>query len=122
SLPDSDERDQADAAGDACRQSNLGVTDTRLRGDDGKEGVARPRRYRRWLLRQQRIPALIPQEVAGTSRQYPLNLATRRSESPAVAGNPRLSRSARKRQDRPVTPEVAGSSPVAPVKALQISY
>jgi hypothetical protein len=36
-------------------------------------------------------PGLIPQEVAGTSRQYPLNAATRRSESPAVAGNPRLS-------------------------------
>src|SRR5918995_6282205 len=28
---------------------------------------------------------------------------------------PAYSRSARKRQDRPVTPEVAGSSPVAPV-------
>jgi len=30
----------------AGRQSNLGVTDTRLRGGDGKEGVARFRRYR----------------------------------------------------------------------------
>jgi hypothetical protein len=34
--------------------------------------------------------ALIPQELAGTSRQYPLIPATRRSESPAVARNPRL--------------------------------
>jgi hypothetical protein len=36
-------------------------------------------------------PALIPRKVAGTSRQYRLKAATRRSESPAVAGNPRLS-------------------------------
>ena len=80
----------------AGRQSNLGVTDTRLRGGDGKEGVARPRRYRiRRVISSLAIettthPALIPQEVAGTSRQYPLNPATRRSESPGVAGNPRL--------------------------------
>jgi hypothetical protein len=30
----------------AGRQSDLGVTDRRLRGGDGKEGVARSRRYR----------------------------------------------------------------------------
>jgi hypothetical protein len=35
---------------------------------------------------------------------------------------PAHSRSARNHQDRPVTPEVAGSSPVAPVKSLQIVY
>jgi hypothetical protein len=33
-----------------------------------------------------------------------------------MAGIPAYPRPARKRQDRPVTPEVAGSSPVAPVK------
>jgi len=33
-----------------------------------------------------------------------------------TAGIPAYPRPARKRQDRPVTPEVAGSSPVAPVK------
>jgi hypothetical protein len=37
-----------------------------------------------------------------------------------TAGSPAYSRSARNRQDRPVTPEVAGSSPVAPVQALHI--
>ena len=35
-------------------------------------------------------------------------------------GIPAYPRSARKRHDRPVTPEVAGSSPVAPAKYLQI--
>jgi hypothetical protein len=48
-------------------------------------------------------PALIPQEPAGVSRP--------RTAIPAYR------RSARKRQDRPVTPEAAGSSPVAPVTA-----
>src|SRR5439155_19116268 len=33
---------------------------------------------------------------------------------------PAYPRSARKRHDRPVTPEVAGSSPVAPVKDLRV--
>jgi hypothetical protein len=42
-------------------------------------------------------------------------------ESLAQAGNPAYPRSARKGHDRPVTPEVAGSSPVAPVaNILQI--
>jgi hypothetical protein len=35
-----------------------------------------------------------------------------------TAGIPAYSRSARKRRDRPVTPEVAGSSPVAPVENI----
>src|SRR6266511_1629550 len=47
-------------------------------------------------------PAYIPREVAGSSRK-----------SPPIPAYPR---SARKSHDRPVTPEVAGSSPVAPVK------
>jgi hypothetical protein len=34
-------------------------------------------------------------------------------------GIPAYPRQERKRQDRPVTPEVAGSSPVAPVKTVQ---
>jgi hypothetical protein len=38
----------------------------------------------------------------------------------ARPGIPAYPRVGRKRQDRPVTPEVAGSSPVAPVKYLQI--
>src|SRR6266496_4424132 len=60
-------------------------------------------------------------EAAGNSRQYPRIPATPGAEGPGQAGIPADPRSARKRQDRPVTPEVAGSSPVAPVKGLQIS-
>jgi len=41
-------------------------------------------------------------------------------KAPLTAGIPADPRSARKHHDRPVTPEVAGSSPVAPVKVLQI--
>jgi hypothetical protein len=44
----------------------------------------------------------------------PANTRKSRVERPALAQIPAYSRSARKRQDRPVTPEVAGSSPVAP--------
>ena len=40
---------------------------------------------------------------------------------PLTAGMPACPRSARKSHDRPVTPEVAGSSPVAPVNYLQIA-
>ena len=127
SLPDSDERHQADAAGDACRSSEqLGVTDTRLRGGDGKEGSRDPADTASSAVSSLAIettthPALIPQELAGTSRQYPLIPATRRSEALLLPEIPAYPRSARKRHDRPVTPEVAGSSPVALVKFLQIS-
>ena len=80
----------------AGRQSNLGVTDTRLRGGDGKEGSRDPADTASSAVSSLAIettthPALIPQELAGTSRQYPLIPATRRSESPAVGGNPRRS-------------------------------
>jgi hypothetical protein len=60
-------------------------------------------------------PALIPHEVAGNPRRHPRIPARPSSKGPAAAGIPAYTRSARKRQDRPVTPEVAGSSPVAPV-------
>ena len=49
---------------------------------------------------------------------YPRNAWGRKALLSRVI--PAKSRSARKYQDRPVTPEVAGSSPVAPVKSLQI--
>jgi hypothetical protein len=62
---------------------------------------------------QQTPPADIPQEVVGSSRRSPAIPANHRDRSPAHAGNPRP---ARNYQDRHVTPEVAGSSPVAPVK------
>jgi hypothetical protein len=63
--------------------------------------------------------ALIPHEPAGSSRQYPRIPATERREVlllPEIPANPRPGR---KRHDRPVTPEVAGSSPVAPVKSCK---
>jgi hypothetical protein len=75
----------------------------------------------RCLLCQQRIPRTSrrksPEVPAGTRvspHGYP-------PKDPPTAGIPAYSRSARNCHDRPVTPEVAGSSPVAPVKSLQIS-
>jgi hypothetical protein len=76
-------------------------------------------------------PAHIP--LRSPLRQRPIPRSSRRRspeapgharESPqrhprkvlVVPGIPAYPRSASKRQDRPVTPEVAGSSPVAPVK------
>jgi hypothetical protein len=60
---------------------------------------------------------------AGARRKLPLSPANPRNagvgEPCSREEIPAYPRSARKRQDRPVTPEVAGSSPVAPVKALQ---
>jgi hypothetical protein len=65
-------------------------------------------------------PALIPHKPPGDRRQHPPIPATAWSEAPLTEGIAADPRSARKRHDRPVTPEVAGSSPVAPVKNLQI--
>ena len=76
--------------------------------------------FRSVSLKATRHPAHIPQEVAASSRPPPRIPATPIFESPRsrtqIAANPRPSR---KRHDRPVTPEVAGSSPVAPVNFLQ---
>ncbi len=67
-----------------------------------------------------RHPAQIPQEVAGGSRLGPGNSRKTTGEEGLLATEiPAYSRSAPKTQDRPVMPEVAGSSPVAPVKTLQ---
>jgi hypothetical protein len=97
---------------------------------DGKEGVdsvvvvvgsSRPRRRRGrhsylWLSAKTTThPALIPQEVGGNSRPHPRIPATPALKRPAHRGNPRLSPLSSQAHDRPVTPEVAGSSPVAPV-------
>ena len=57
-------------------------------------------------------------DPARGSRKFPQVPADPRNavaERPAHGGNPRLFPLNRKRHDRPVTPEVAGSSPVAPV-------
>jgi hypothetical protein len=52
-------------------------------------------------------PALIPQDIAGSSRPSPRIPARPGSKGPLTAGIPAALRSARNRQDRPVTPEVA---------------
>jgi hypothetical protein len=59
-------------------------------------------------------PALIPHETPGNSREPPRIPALKRLKALLAPGIPAYSRSCRKRHDRPVTPEVAGSSPVAP--------
>ena len=90
------------------------------------------RRPRLRLIRINRThPRASPAKTTLRSRTYP---AGGRRELPQAPGNPRKpswrrvllmpeipahSRSARNHHDRPVTPEVAGSHPVAPVKALQ---
>src|SRR5918999_5741229 len=63
-----------------------------------------------------RHPADIPQEDAGSSRpprQFPQAHGWKDLLFPGIPAYPR---SARNHQDRPVTPEVAGSSPVALAK------
>jgi hypothetical protein len=65
-------------------------------------------------------PALIPHEAPGSSRRCPPIPATQWPKGLLTAEIPAYPRSTRKRHDRPVTPEVAGSSPVAPAKVLQI--
>jgi hypothetical protein len=64
---------------------------------------------------QQTHPVDIPQEVVGSSRRSPAIPANHRDRTPAHGVIPVYPRPARNYQDRPVTPEVAGSSPVAPV-------
>ncbi len=55
-------------------------------------------------------------EAPGQARQSPQRHGWKALLTPGI---PAYHRSGRKRQDRPVTPEVVGSSPVAPVKYLQ---
>jgi hypothetical protein len=80
---------------------------------DGGHPRARPASF---AIKATTHPALIPQEVNGTSRTAPRIPARLESESPLTAEIPAYPRPPRKRHDRPVTPEVAGSSPVAPVE------
>ena len=82
----------------------------------GRSAVARrPRRSRRSLLRQRSIPRSsrrrAPEALACT-RESTQRLGWKTLLSP---GNPRRLPPGRRYQDRPVTPEVAGSSPVAAV-------
>jgi hypothetical protein len=90
-----------------------------------------PRRRQRSASRSDPACSLSRQRVIPrSSRRRPPGAPADTRESPQdeawrlllTAGIPAYPRPARKQQDRPVTPEVAGSSPVAPVKALQIVY
>ena len=77
-----------------------------------------PRPSRRRQQRQRSIPHTFrgtPPEAPAGVRQCP----QARGERPCSCREiPARSRSARNHQDRPVTPEVAGSSPVAPVQNI----
>ena len=59
-------------------------------------------------------PVLIPHEIAGSSPRTRKSLHPRGRRILLMRGIPADPGSGRKRQDRPVTPEVAGSTPVAP--------
>ncbi len=68
------------------------------------------------LFRQRSIPRSSrtrSPEAPDRGRQFPQH---QERKALVTAGIPGYPRSGRKRHDRPVTPEVAGSSPVAPVK------
>jgi hypothetical protein len=63
--------------------------------------------------------AHIPQEAFGSSRRHPRIPAMPEAKDLLKVGISADPRSPRKSQDRPVTPEVAGSSPVAPVSVCR---
>jgi hypothetical protein len=77
------------------------------------------RRHRAWIPRvRNRDNVTSSAYPAGGSRKHPrtpVNPHNAGPEAVLTGGVPAYPRSAQKRQDRPVTPEVAGSSPVAPV-------
>ena len=86
--------------------------------------AARPRRRRAALafcaslqFRQRSHPAHVPQEVAECPGSHPASPQDDGRTAPLSLRIPAQSRPGRRHQDRPVTPEVAGSSPVAPVAA-----
>jgi hypothetical protein len=74
----------------------------------------------RSLDRQHFIPRSSRRKPPEAPAQGPPMPAITEPESPALPAIPAYPRSAHKPHDRPVTPEVAGSSPVAPVNPLQI--
>jgi hypothetical protein len=91
------------------------------RGSPRLEGCA-PQAPAGCQLMQRRIPHISrrrPPEAPASARQFPQDPG---QEALLTPGIPAYPRSARKGHDRPVTPEVAGSSPVAPAEnILQIT-
>ena len=65
-------------------------------------------------------PAQIPKEAAESSRRCPASPQARRRKALLSRVIPPSRHPARERQDRPVTPEVADSSPVAPVHTFSL--
>jgi hypothetical protein len=103
------------ACGRSCLRSKQLAADGRAENHDRI-----PPRSRSFPNETTEHPALIPQEAPGGSRPRPRIPATTGAESLRFTGIPAYPRSTRKRHDRPVTPEVAGSSPVAPVQTCKI--
>ena len=64
----------------------------------------------RLQVREQIHPAYIPREVAGNSRSPPVIPGAAKSKGPLSPQIPAFSRPSWNHHDRPVTPEVAGSS------------
>ena len=71
--------------------------------------------FTRSLRGQRGIPQISRRRSRQSSRWRPPIPVRRAKDAPLFPGNPRLSRLTRKSHHRPVTLEVAGSSPVAPV-------
>ena len=81
--------------------------------------MAHPAFISRFRWRQHRIPRSSRRSTPRTpacTRQSPQGQGRKALLTAGIRADPR---SARNDHDRPVTPEVAGSSPVAPVKSLQ---
>jgi hypothetical protein len=97
-----------------------GGVDWRVSASIAPPGTRIPHTPRRFPAKTTLHPARIPREVAGSSRTRPAIPASHVAEILPRQEIPAYPRLDRKRHDRPVTPEVAGSSPVAPVKGLQI--
>ena len=103
----------------ASRASAAGTNSSARAGASRTTTASRPDPVR-FPERQRGIPRSSRRrspEAPARARQFPQHQGRK---ALATTGIPAYPRSARKRQDRPVTPEVAGSSPVAPVKVLQI--
>ena len=77
----------------------------------------RRRAQPRWLIRHQPDYTPTTQALPGGSRSWPLTAGSHDDKKPAVAVILGRSRLYRLSSYRSVTPEVAGSSPVAPVKS-----
>jgi hypothetical protein len=84
-------------------------------GDYSTASCTPPGRLQLWQRCIPRSSRTRSPRVPAWARQSPQSDVRNALLSPGIPAYPRLER---KRQDRPVTPEVAGSSPVAPAQKL----